>query len=49
MIKRLLSAPHFNDLEQNFRAKFVNGFAWIAMTLIIIVAGIVAATGFYYV
>ena len=46
MIKRLLSAPHFDDLEQDFRAKFINGFAWIAMTLIVIVTSIVAITGF---
>ena len=46
MIKRLLSAPHFDDLEQDFRAKFINGFAWIAMTLIVIVTFIVAFTGF---
>lgn len=46
MIKRLLSAPHFDDLEENFRAKFINGFAWIAMSLITIVTLIVAITGF---
>ena len=46
MIRRLLSAPRFDDLEQDFRAKFVNGFAWIAMILISIVAIVVAATGF---
>lgn len=46
MIRRFLSAPRFDDLEQDFRAKFVNGFAWIAMTLIIVVAVIVAFTGF---
>ncbi len=46
MIKRLLSAPRFDDMEQDFRAKFVNGFAWIAMLLISTVAIVVAATGF---
>ena len=46
MIRRLLSAPHFDDLEKDFRAKFVNGFAWIAMILISTVAIVVAATGF---
>jgi len=46
MIRRLLSAPRFDDLEQDFRAKFVNGFAWIAMLLISTVAIVVAATGF---
>lgn len=46
MIRRLLSAPQFDDLEQDFRAKFVNGFAWIAMILISIVAILVAETGF---
>lgn len=46
MIKRLLSAPHFDDLEENFRAQFINGFAWIAMSLITIVTLIVAITGF---
>ena len=46
MIRRLLSAPRFDDLEQDFRAKFVNGFAWIAMILISAVAMVVAVTGF---
>ena len=46
MIRRLLSAPRFDDMEQDFRAKFVNGFAWIAMLLISTVAIVVAATGF---
>ena len=46
MIRRLLSAPRFDDLEEDFRAKFVNGFAWTAMILISTVAIIVAATGF---
>ncbi|MDQ3006867.1 MAG: GAF domain-containing protein [Chloroflexota bacterium] len=46
MIRRILSAPRFDDLEQDFRAKFVNGFAWIAMILISTVAIIVAVTGF---
>jgi len=45
MIRRLLSAPRFDDLEQDFRAKFVNGFSWIAMILISTVAIMVAATG----
>ena len=46
MIRRLLSAPQFDDLEQDFRAKFVNGFAWIALILISTVAIVVAVTGF---
>ncbi|HVF26067.1 MAG TPA: GAF domain-containing protein [Anaerolineales bacterium] len=46
MIRRILSAPPFDDLEQDFRAKFVNGFAWIAMILISTVTILVAATGF---
>ena len=46
MIRRILSAPRFDDLEQDFRAKFVNGFAWIAMILISTVAIVVAVTGF---
>src|SRR5215207_33315 len=46
MIRRVLSAPRFDDLEQDFRAKFVNGFAWIAMILISASAIIVAVTGF---
>ena len=46
MIRRLFSAPRFDDMEQDFRAKFVNGFAWIAMILISTVAVVVAATGF---
>lgn len=46
MIKRLFSAPHFDDLEQDFRAKFINGFAWIAMIFVTVAAIIVAITGF---
>lgn len=46
MIRRILSAPRFDDLEQDFRAKFVNGFAWIAMILISASAILVAVTGF---
>src|SRR5687767_14061161 len=46
MIRRILSAPRFDDLEQDFRAKFVNGLAWIAMILISASAILVAVTGF---
>ena len=46
MIRKLLSAPQFDDLEQDFRARFINGFAWIAMTLLIIGTLIIAVTGF---
>ncbi len=28
MIKRLFSPPVFDNEEDNFRAKFINGFAW---------------------
>jgi GAF domain-containing protein len=33
MIKRLFSPPVFDNDEDNFRAKFINGFAWIVITL----------------
>ena len=49
MIRRLLSilsAPQFDDLEQDFRARFINGFAWSAMILLIFGTLIVAFTGF---
>ena len=46
MIRKLLSPPKFDDLEQDSRAKFINGFAWIAMTTIIVAALIIAVTGF---
>ena len=45
MIRGLLRAPHFDDLEQDFRARFINGFAWIGMTLLIAVTIIIAVTG----
>lgn len=45
MIKSLFSPPHFDDPQQNFRAKFVNGFSWIAMTLVIVFGVITALTG----
>lgn len=34
MIKRLFSPPFFNNTEDNFRAKFINGFAWIVIALL---------------
>ena len=46
MIRKLLSPPKFDNLEQDSRAKFINGFAWIAMTTIIVAALIIAVTGF---
>ena len=45
MIRRFFSPPHFDDPQQNFRANFVNGFSWIAMTLVTIFAIITALTG----
>jgi GAF domain-containing protein len=46
VIKKLLSAPQFDDLEQDFRARFINGFAWTAMILLIAGTLIIAVTGF---
>jgi GAF domain-containing protein len=34
MIKRLFSPPTFSDEDYNFRAKFINGFAWIVVLLL---------------
>jgi GAF domain-containing protein len=34
MIKRLFSPPVFDNEEDNFRAKFINGFAWIVILLL---------------
>jgi len=34
MIKRLFSPPIFDNEEDNFRAKFINGFAWIVIVLL---------------
>src|SRR3972149_1518882 len=34
MIKRLFSPPVFDNAEDNFRAKFINGFAWIVIVLL---------------
>lgn len=34
MIKRLFSPPAFESEEDNFRAKFINGFAWIVILLL---------------
>jgi GAF domain-containing protein len=34
MIKRLFSPPVFANQEDNFRAKFINGFAWIVIVLL---------------
>jgi GAF domain-containing protein len=34
MINRLFSPPQFEKEEDNFRAKFINGFAWVAIVLL---------------
>ena len=34
MIKRLFSPPVFDNEEDNFRAKFINGFAWIVIVVL---------------
>jgi len=36
MIRRLLSPPVFEQEEKNFRAKFINGFAWSAIVLLLL-------------
>jgi len=35
MIRRLFSAPRFEKDEDNFRAKFINGFAWVVIGLLL--------------
>ena len=37
MIRRLFSRPVFQDEEKNFRAKFINGFAWCVIGLLLVV------------
>ena len=37
MIRRLLSPPTFEQEEKNFRAKFINGFAWSVIVLLLFV------------
>jgi GAF domain-containing protein len=34
MIKRLFSPPVFDKQEDNFRARFINGFAWIVIAVL---------------
>jgi len=36
MIKRLFSPPVFDNEEDNFRARFINGFAWIVIAVLTI-------------
>jgi GAF domain-containing protein len=36
MIKRLFSPPVFDNAEDNFRAKFINGFTWTVIALFIL-------------
>ena len=36
MIRRLLSPPVFEQAEKNFRAKFINGFAWSVIVLLLL-------------
>jgi len=35
MIKRFFSPPQFEKEEDNFRAKFINGFAWTVIVLLV--------------
>jgi GAF domain-containing protein len=37
MIRRLFSPPTFEQEGKNFRAKFINGFAWIVILLLLLV------------
>jgi GAF domain-containing protein len=46
MIWKFLSPPLFDTPEQNYRARFVNGFSWTAMALTIAIAIIIAITGY---
>ena len=36
MIKRLFSPPMFEQEEKNFRARFINGFAWSVIALLLL-------------
>jgi hypothetical protein len=36
MIRRLLSPPFFEQEDKNFRAKFINGFAWSVIALLLL-------------
>jgi GAF domain-containing protein len=36
MIKRFLSPPVFKEEDKNFRAKFINGFAWSVIALLLL-------------
>ena len=36
MIRRLLSPPVFPEEEKNFRARFINGFAWSVIVLLLV-------------
>jgi len=36
MIRRFLYPPQFDTEEDNFRAKFINGFAWVGIALLVV-------------
>src|ERR1051325_11189389 len=36
MIRKLLSPPQFENQNDDFRAKFINGFAWILLVLLVV-------------
>ena len=40
MIRRLFSPPVFDQEEKSFRAKFINGFAWSVIVLLVFVVSI---------
>ena len=45
-MKNPLIPPHFDDLEQDFQARFIHGFAWIALVFVTIITLITAFTGY---
>lgn len=36
MIRKFFSPPAFESDEDNFRAKFINGFAWVVSGLLVL-------------
>lgn len=36
MLRKFFNPPQFETEDMNFRAKFINGFSWVAITLLII-------------
>lgn len=46
MIKEFFSPPHFDDEDQNTKARFLNGISWIVIGLVLAIIPLIIAAGY---